>query len=279
MMMLRLVFPFALLLTNVVGSNAKLIRGMSRTRPQTQIRKLSPSTCQCTFLCRQCYKLGINDAPCRSACAYAKSSSCVELCNAFLHGTPIRDDANTQPPLPPDAPQPAPTSPPATEAPQPPPTSPPVTEAPQPPPTSSPATEAPQPPPTSPPVAKPTRSGAIRNPVGTCQCTILCQQCELQGIDNTQCQTACAYSKEPNCGDLCDDFIKGIGIRDDTYAPPPLPAEPPTPIPTCYCVTLCEQCKAVGSTRAACVTVCEFAELPNAECTTNCNAALHLGNP
>jgi hypothetical protein len=58
-----------------------------------------------------------------------------------------------------------------------------------------------------------------------------------------------------------------------------LPAEPPTPIPTCYCVNLCDSCKAEGSITASCRTVCEFAELPNAECTTNCNAALHLGNP
>jgi hypothetical protein len=110
-------------------------------------------------------------------------------------------------------------------------------------------------------------------------CTILCQQCELQGSDMAQCQTSCAYSKEPDCSDLGDHFIKGIGNRDDTYAPPPLPAEPPRQSPTCYCATLCESCKAKGSNTASCRTVCEFSELPNAECTSKCNAALHRGNP
>jgi hypothetical protein len=92
--------------------------------------------------------------------------------------------------------------------------------------------------------------------LGTCLCTILCQRCELQGSDMAQCQTSCAYSKEPDCSDLCDDFIKGIGNRDDTYAPPPLPAEPLTQSPTCYCATLCESCKAKGSNTASCRTVC-----------------------
>lgn len=41
--------------------------------------------------------------------------------------------------------------------------------------------------------------------LGNCLCTILCQQCELQGSDMAQCQTSCAYSKEPDCSDLCDD--------------------------------------------------------------------------
>ncbi len=115
--------------------------------------------------------------------------------------------------------------------------------------------------------------------LGNCLCTILCQQCELQGSDMAQCQTSCAYSKEPDCSDLGDHFIKGIGNRDDTYAPPPLPAEPPRQSPTCYCATLCESCKAKGSNTASCRTVCEFSELPNAECTSKCNAALHRGNP
>jgi hypothetical protein len=112
--------------------------------------------------------------------------------------------------------------------------------------------------------------------LGTCLCTIICQQCELQGVDNSQCQTACAYSEQPNCDKLCDDFVHGVGNRDDSYTSPPLPAEPPTPTPTCRCVTLCEQCKAVGSDRKDCKTVCEFAALSNAECTTQCNEALHI---
>jgi hypothetical protein len=74
--------------------------------------------------------------------------------------------------------------------------------------------------------------------LGTCLCSILCQQCKLQGNENSQCQTTCAYSEQPNCDKLCDDFIHGIGNRDDRYAPLPLPADPPTPSPTCYCATL-----------------------------------------
>eukprot|EP00544_Gedaniella_sp_CCMP2646_P004302 CAMPEP_0202492690 /NCGR_PEP_ID=MMETSP1361-20130828/9308_1 /ASSEMBLY_ACC=CAM_ASM_000849 /TAXON_ID=210615 /ORGANISM="Staurosira complex sp., Strain CCMP2646" /LENGTH=152 /DNA_ID=CAMNT_0049122923 /DNA_START=228 /DNA_END=686 /DNA_ORIENTATION=- len=112
--------------------------------------------------------------------------------------------------------------------------------------------------------------------LGTCLCTILCQECGLQGVDNSQCQTACAYSEQPNCDKLCDDFVNGIGNRDDSYTSPPLPPEPPTPSPTCRCVTLCEQCTAVGSNRADCKTVCDFAALSNAECTTQCNEALHI---
>jgi hypothetical protein len=114
--------------------------------------------------------------------------------------------------------------------------------------------------------------------VGTCQCTILCQQCELQGIDNVPCQSACFYSMEPNCADLCSDYLEGIGIRDDGNTQPPQQAEPPIPSPTCYCANLCDSCNAKESITANCRTVCEFAELPSAECTSKCNAALHLGN-
>jgi hypothetical protein len=52
-----------------------------------------------------------------------------------------------------------------------------------------------------------------------------------------------------------------------------------SPTGTCYCANLCDSCKANGSITASCQTVCEFAALPSAECTSKCNAALHLGNP
>jgi hypothetical protein len=118
--------------------------------------------------------------------------------------------------------------------------------------------------------------------LGTCLCSILCQQCELQGSDMSSCQTTCAIANEPDCSDLCNDYIKGIGIRDDVNTQPPLPddsTEAPAPTPstgTCYCVDLCESC--AGRNTQSCRTVCEFAELPSAECTTQCNAALHRGN-
>jgi hypothetical protein len=111
--------------------------------------------------------------------------------------------------------------------------------------------------------------------LGTCVCTIICQQCGLQGVDNSQCQLACTYSKQPNCDKLCDDFIHGISNRDDSlYTSPPLP--PTEEPPECMCVALCNKCKADGSDRKDCKTVCEFAALSNADCTTQCNEALHI---
>jgi hypothetical protein len=47
----------------------------------------------------------------------------------------------------------------------------------------------------------------------------------------------------------------------------------------CRCVAACDECNARGSHTADCRLVCEYAALPNAECTTKCNAALHVGEP
>lgn len=132
--------------------------------------------------------------------------------------------------------------------------------------------------------------------LGTCKCKILCQQCYKQGVDNAQCQRMCAISKEPNCANLCNDFIKGNDNRDNTDIPIPFPpakpsttsptnipipfqpTKPLTPSPTCYCVNLCESCK--GNGLADCHTVCEYATLLNNKCISMCNTALHdVDNP
>ena len=170
--------------------------------------------------------------------------NCAELCSAFLQGLEIRDDDNSQPSLPPDS----------TEAPATGTTSPPVTQAP----TSPPVTQAPNIPST-----------------GTCLCTTLCQQCNSQGIDNEPCQIACAYASEADCENMCDAYLQDLqgpdDVRDDTGDNPDLPDEDDI----CACVELCNpSCKT-----APCKTVCEIAALPNAECTTKCNAAFHVGEP
>lgn len=131
---------------------------------------------------------------------------------------------------------------------------------------------------TSPPATEAPNTGATSPPTtGTCLCTTLCQQCYSQGINTEPCQSVCAYANEPNCEGLCDAYLQGLDNRDDTNTQPPLPDDP-TP-PTCLCVGLCDTCEANGSHTAPCKTVCEFAELSNAECTTKCNAALHIGEP
>jgi hypothetical protein len=285
--MLRPVVVIALLLT-VVGSEAELLRGIRREHPREQIRKLmmdkttkggdgenradpisepplpgpteaasppatqappntgsvatSSGTCQCKILCQQCYKQGVNNEQCESACVYAKSENCVELCSAFFQGLEIRDDTNsTNPSLPPDT------------------------------------TKAPQTGTTSPPTTKAPTTAATSPPTGSCKCAILCQQCFKLGIGTSTapCQSACDIAKDPNCEDLCSDFLEGLNSnRDDTGTLPPLPDDT-----VCLCVGLCEQCKAQGSGTADCKTVCNFAALSNDECTTKCNEALHIGEP
>ena len=224
--MLRPVVVVALLLT-VVGSNAERLRGVSREH--TEERNLG--TCQCNILCQQCYKQGVDNAQCRSACLYANKENCEELCSAFLQGLEIRDDTNnTNPSLPPDT------------------------------------TKAPTTPATSP-------------PTGSCQCAILCQQCFKLGIETSTapCRSACEIAKDQqNCEDLCSAFLEEEfnGNRDDTGTQPPLPDDT-----VCLCVAACDQCNAHGSHTADCRLVCEYAALSNAECTTKCNAALHVGEP
>ena len=166
-----------------------------------------------------------------------------------------RDDTDdTQPPLPPED---------ATEAPQ---TSPPVTVAPQPVPTSPPITAAPQPVPTSPPpppvTEAPVTSATSPPTDGTCTCTNICQQCELQGVDDALCQEACAIATQPDCVQRCSDFIQGTGNRGDVGTQPPLPPDdgpiietlPPVPdTGTCYCKEICNP--SCGT--APCKSVCD----------------------
>lgn len=214
--------------------------------------------CLCSDVCQACNKHGIDTAYCESACAFHKSPDCNELCSAFFQGG-NRDDTNTQPPLNPDD----------------------TTEAPQPKPTSPPATEAPQPKPTSPPVTEPPTESATSPPTpGTCRCTILCQQCEASGVDPALglCNDVCNYANAPNCVELCSDYIEngGVGIRDDTGTNPQLPGdgdpnESPPAVP-CPCKRMCNP--SCGT--KPCESVCELADLPDAECTPKCKALLHL---
>lgn len=288
-MILRPVVVVALFLT-VVGSNAEHLRGVRRG-PQKQTRKLktekskvddgairddtdattnptlptepattspppvttasgatSSSTCQCFTLCHQCYIQQVDNAQCRDACSYANDPDCVNLCSAFLQGLEVvRDDTNTNPSLPPettDTPQTGTTSPPPAT-------------------TATPATTTATPA-TSPPST------------GTCLCTDYCKMCNDQGIDSEPCQVACTYSTHADCENLCKIYLDDLDTspgddRDDSGTNPPLPGDA-----TCLCVGICEGCTDRGSKTADCKTVCAYADLSNDECTTLCNAALHI---
>ena len=154
----------------------------------------------------------------------------------------IRDDTNiVEPPqpLPPD-PVPPQVQPPATPSPPP-------------------ATQAPP-------------SGAISPSTSTCLCPTLCQQCQSLGLGGTaSCNSLCMYAHQPSCED-CNAYLQGFdqgSNRDDTGVADD----------TCVCVYACDQCNAHGSHTADCKTVCEYAQLSNADCTTLCNKALHIGEP
>lgn len=115
------------------------------------------------------------------------------------------------------------------------------------------------------------------SPTGTCLCTILCQQCEIQDTDMLPCQSVCDYAYEPDCFQLCSDFLTGSVNRDDANSNPPLPSDGSTQTPAaspsvpCRCIAACDSCKANGSNTAPCETVCKYANLPNDECTIECN--------